>query len=515
MSEQISNNISANNKRIAKNTIILYFRMLFLLGVSLYTSRIVLEALGVVDYGIYNVVGGFVAMFGIISSTLTGACSRFINYEMGTGNMDRLKAVFSTTVTIQVILALIVAVVCESFGLWYINNVMVIPGDRLIAANWCFQFSVINFFISLVSVPYNAAIVAHEKMSAFAYISIFEGISRLLICYLIIVLPYDNLIAYGFLLLLIQIIVRLIYQGYCRIHFEESRYFFVWNKQLIKEIFSYSSWNLIGNTSGILKNQGINILLNYFFGPVVNAAKGVSNQVNNAINGFVSNFMMALNPQITQSYSSGNRSNMMILINYGSRFSFYILILFALPIIFNADYVLSIWLKEVPDYAVSFSVLTLIAAIICSLSKTLITAQNATGKVKNYQIVVGGIQIAIVPISLIVLKLGGSPISVMWLLIFDEVISLFARIYMLSKNIEEFSSKRYCKDVIFNCLSVLLCSSIAPIILQFYKQCGFIYFIFNVAIVILMTVASILFVGCTQTERLFIYSKLKARIKRK
>lgn len=515
MSEQISNNTSANNKRIAKNTIILYFRMLFLLGVSLYTSRVVLEALGVVDYGIYNVVGGFVAMFGIISSTLTGACSRFINYEMGTGNMERLKAVFSTTVTIQVILALIVVVVCESFGLWYINNIMVIPGERLIAANWCFQFSVINFFISLVSVPYNAAIVAHEKMSAFAYISIFEGISRLLICYLIIVLPYDNLIAYGFLLLVIQIIVRLIYQVYCRTHFEESRYFFVWDKQLIKEIFSYSSWNLIGNTSAILKNQGINILLNYFFGPVVNAAKGVSNQVNNAINGFVSNFMMALNPQITQSYSSGNRSNMMILINYGSRFSFYILILFALPIIFNADYILSIWLKKVPDYAVPFSVLTLIAAIICSLSKTLITAQNATGKVKNYQIVVGGIQIAIVPISFIVLKFGGSPVSVMWVLIFDEFISLFARIYMLSKNIKEFSSTEYFKRVILNCFIVLLCSSIIPTLFIFYLQPNFMIFIFGVMITITMTMISILYIGCSCKERAYLYSKLKSRIKRK
>lgn len=514
MSEQISNNTAANNKRIAKNTIILYFRMLFLLGVSLYTSRVVLEALGIVDYGIYNVVGGFVLMFNILSSTLTGACSRFINFEMGTGNTERLKTVFSTTLTIQFVLALIVVGVCESFGIWYINNVMVIPEERLDAANWCFHFSVINFFISLVSVPYNAAIVAHEKMSAFAYISIFEGISRLLICYLIIVLPYDNLIAYGFLLLVIQIIVRLIYQVYCRIHFEESRYFFVWDKQLIKEIFSYSSWNLIGNISGILKSQGINILLNYFFGPVVNAAKGVSNQVNNAINGFVSNFMMALNPQITQSYSSGNRSNMMILINYGSRFSFYILILFALPIIFNADYILSIWLNEVPDYAVPFSVLTLIAAIICSLSKTLITAQNATGKVKNYQIVVGGIQIAIVPISLIVLKLGGSPISVMWVLIFDEVISLFARIYMLSKNIEEFSSKEYCNGVIFNCLSVLTCSSIVPVLLLFYKQCVFSYLVCNATITILMTVVSILFVGCTHTERSYVYGKLKARLKK-
>lgn len=487
--------------------------MIFLLVISLYTSRVILDALGVVDYGIYNVVGGFVAMFGIISSTLTGACSRFINFEMGTGNKERLKAVFSTTVTIQVSLALVVVMLCESFGLWYINNVMVIPGDRLNAANWCFQFSVFSFFLSLITVPYNACIVAHEKMSAFAYISIFDGISKLLICYLIIALPYDNLLAYGLLLFVVQSIDQIVYQVYCRRKFEECKYKFVWDAVLVKQIFAYSSWNLIGNTAGILKSQGITILLNYFFGPVVNAAKGVSNQVNNAINGFVNNFMIALNPQITQSYSSGNIKNMIMLINCGSRYSFYILILLALPIIFNAEYILHIWLKQVPDYAVSFSVLTLVATIICSLSKTLITAQNATGKMKNYQLVVGGMHIAIVALSFVILRLGCEPLLIMWVLIFDEILSLFARIYMLSLNIKEFSSAEYCKNVLFNCCLVVLCSIVVPVSLLHYKQNNLIFLLCSTLIIMIITLFSILYVGCTQKERLFIFNKVKSILK--
>lgn len=476
--------------------------------VSLYTSRVILEALGVTDYGIYNVVGGFVLMFSVISSALTNSCSRFLNFEMGKGDQERLRLVFSTSVSIQYILALIVAIFCEVIGIWYINNVMVLPPDRLYAANWCFQFSIVSFCLGLISTPYNAAVIAHEKMRTFAYMSIYEGIAKLLICYIIIYQPYDRLIMYGFLMLIVSISIRIIYQVYCRIHFEECKYSFGIDKTMLKEMFAYSSWNMIGNTSAILKTQGVNVLLNYFFGPTVNAARGIATQVNNAVNGFVSNFMTALNPQITQSYAQNDLSYMFMLIYRGSRFSFYILLFLALPVLFSTDFILHVWLKTVPDYSVVFVILTLVTALICSLSKTLITAQNATGKVKNYQLLVGGIQLLIIPISLVVLLLGGSPVSVMVVAIFDEIVSLYARLYMISKNIVQFSSRKYVKEVVMNCISVSFFSMLVPFLLNYYIDTTLFSLIPKIIITLLSTSIVIVFVGCTRYERMYLFRKM-------
>ena len=334
---------STNNKRIAKNTLLLYVRMLFMMAVSLYTSRVILNALGVEDYGIYNVVGGVVAMFSIISGSLSAAISRFITFELGKGDIDKLKKTFSAAVTIQLLLSLIIVILIESVGVWFLNFKMTIPSDRMAAANWVLQFSIVTFVINLVSVPYNATIIAHERMSAFAYISILEAVGKLAIAFLIMVSPIDRLVFYAILMCGVAVIVRLTYGYYCKRHFSECRYSFRWDKEILVKMFGFAGWNFIGASSAILRDQGGNIVINLFYGPAVNAARGIAMQVNGAVTGFVSNFMTALNPQITKSYAAGDRAYMMTLIYQGARLSFYMLLLLSLPVFLNTHYILVIW----------------------------------------------------------------------------------------------------------------------------------------------------------------------------
>ena len=292
----MSTQTSDNNKRIAKNTLLLYFRMLFMMVVSLYTSRVILNALGVEDFGIYNVVGGVVAMFTVISGSLSAAISRFITYELGKGDQSKLNRIFSASVTIQLLLSLIIVVLIESVGVWFLNAKMTIPINRIVAGNWVLQFSVITFVLNLVSVPYNAAIIAHEKMVAFAYISILEVVGQLLIALLIDFSPIDRLVFYALLMCVVAIIVRVAYGLYCKRNFEECTYHWHWDKDILCTMFSFAGWNFIGATSAILRDQGGNIVINLFCGPTVNAAKGISMQVNSAITAFVRNFMTALKP---------------------------------------------------------------------------------------------------------------------------------------------------------------------------------------------------------------------------
>ena len=379
--------MSTNNKRIAKNTLLLYFRMLFLMLVSLYTSRVVLNALGVEDFGIYNVVGGVVAMFTMLSGSLSAAITRFITYELGTGNQENLKKIFSSAVTIQIGLAVVIILLAEAGGVWFLNVKMNIPEARMIAANWVFQFSILTFAINLISVPYNASIIAHERMSAFAYISILEAIGKLAIAYLITVSPIDRLIFYALLMCVVALLIRLVYGYYCKKHFAECTYHFLWNKNLLKRMFGFAGWNFIGASSAVLRDQGGNVVINLFCGPAVNAARGIAFQVNTAVHGFVTNFMTALNPQITKSYASGDREYMMTLIFQGARLSFYMLLVLSLPILVNTHYILALWLKIVPEHTVLFVQLILLFGLSESISNPLITAMLATGKIRNYQII--------------------------------------------------------------------------------------------------------------------------------
>ena len=499
----------SNTQRIAKNTVMLYMRTLFTMFVSFYTSRVVLRALGVIDCGVYNAVGSSVAMFSMLSGSLSSAISRFITFELGKGNVQKLKRVFSTAITVQLILAVVVVLFAETVGLWFLNNKMVIPPDRLIAARWVFQFSAITFVIGLISVPYNATIIAHEKMSAFAYIGIFEALARLGVSYAISVTHYDRLILYGLLLMVIAVTVRLIYGVYCKRKFEECTYKFVYDKGLLKEIASFAGWNFIGASSAVLRDQGGNIILNIFGGAAVNAARGFAIQISSAIQSFVQNFMTALNPQITKSYANGNHEYMMSLIFRGARFSYYMLLLLSLPVIINVDYILKLWLVDVPEHTPAFVQLVLIFALSESLANPLVTAMLATGRIRNYQLIVGGIQLLNLPVSYLLLRMGGTPEVVFVVAIIISVCCEMARLYML-RGMIGLSMRDFLSKVYFNVLLVTIAAGVVPLLMGSILPHGFIGFLLSCVLCACCTGIAILLVGCNKCERSMLLAKLQS-----
>ena len=499
-----------NTKRIAKNTMMLYIRMLFGMLVSLYTSRVVLQALGVEDYGIYNVVGGVVAMFSMISTSLSTSVSRFLTFELGRGDADRLKKVFSTSVSIHIILIIIILLLADTVGVWFLNNKMTIPDNRLFAANWVFHASILSFMFSLLSVPYNALIIAHEHMNIFAYIGIGDILLRLFVVLFIAYSPWvgDKLITYSLLLVAVSISIQIFYMFYCRSHFTECRSRIHFYRNIFKEMGSFAFWNFIGCTAGLLKDQGVNILLNIFIGPVVNAARGIATTVNNAITSFANNFMTALNPQITKSYASGEYDYMNSLIERGSRFSFYIMLVFILPVMFETEFILNIWLGTYPEYTVNFVRLTLIVSATDILSNTLINLQTATGKIRNYQLVVGGMLMMNFPLSYLCLKLGFSPVSVYIVAIAVAVCCLILRLLFLRRMVEKFSMSVFIRNVFFNVLKVVFVASIMPLLITLLMDDSWGRLLLLVPFSIVCTVCSIVWIGCSVSERSFIFGKL-------
>ena len=500
---------SENNKRIAKNTLLLYVRMLFMMAVSLYTSRVVLNALGVEDFGIYNVIGGVVAMFSILSGSLSAAITRFITYELGTENQENLKKIFSTAVTIQISLAILIILLAEVTGVWFLNVKMNIPDERIVAANWVFQFSILTFAINLISVPYNASIIAHERMSAFAYISILEAIGKLAIAFLIIISPMDKLIFYAILMCIVALVIRFAYGVYCKRHFEECTYHFIFDKDLLKQMFGFAGWNFIGAASAVLRDQGGNVVINLFCGPAVNAARGIAFQVNAAISGFVTNFMTALSPQITKSYASGEHHYMMTLIYQGARFSFYMLLLLSLPVLLNTHYLLELWLKIVPDHTVLFVQLVLAFAMSESISNPLVTAMLATGRIRNYQLVVGGLQMMNLPISYVLLRMDAFPEVIIVVAIGISQCCLVARLLML-RGMIGLSVKKYLKKVYINILTVTIAAAIIPFLLTCKLEESFQTFILSSLAAVICTGIAIYYIGCNKSERQFVLNKLYA-----
>lgn len=507
--------MDSNSKRLAKNTLLLYFRMLFIMATSLYTSRIVLQTLGVEDFGIYNVVGGIVTMFSIISNSLCTSISRFITYELGKGDKKSIRQVFGNAVAIQIILACLILIFAETIGLWFLNNKMTIPVSRLDAAQWCFHLSLLTFVINLISVPYNAAIIAHENMKIFAYISIFESLSKLSVAIAIGFVSWDKLVIYAILLAAIAVIVRIVYGSYCRVHYEECRLNFSFGSTHFKNMFSFASWNFIGATAGLLRDHGGNILLNIFFGPVVNAARGISMQVNQAVYGFSQNFMTALNPQITKNFAQGNKDEVMKLIFWGSRISFYLLFFLALPILTNTEFVLKLWLKKVPDNAVFFVQLILIFSLIESVSTPLVAAQAASGKIKYYQIFVGGTILLCFPVSFLFLKEGYPPSTPFIVSIVIAIICLFIRPFFLKKMFG-LKIKDFFRRVVLNVLFVSSFSSILPIYLKTIFSCDTLpSFLLLIATCFSSTLVSIGFIGCSKKERKEIYNLIVKKLKLK
>lgn len=497
---------SSNNKRIAKNTLLLYVRMLFMMLVSLYTSRVILNALGVEDFGIYNVVGGVVSIFTAISGSMSSAISRFITYELGKGDQNKLNIIFSTSITIQFLLSIFILLLIEIAGVWFLNFKMNIPAERMVAANWVLQFSIITFVLNLISVPYNAAIIAHEKMSAFAYIGIFDALGRLLVALAIIVSPIDRLIFYSFLMCVVAVIVRLSYGYYCKKHFVECIYKFYWDKNIFKEMFGFAGWSFLGVSTGIIRDQGGTIIINLFAGPVVNAARGISVQVSTAVSAFVLNFMTALNPQIIKSYASEEYAYMKTLVQQGARLSYYLLLLISLPILINTHYILALWLKVVPEHTVLFVRLSLALVLSEALSNPLIPAIQATGIIRNYQIKIGLLQILNIPISYILLWKGFAPETILIVAVIISQCCLVVRVFTLRKMIG-MSSLIFLRHVYLNVCMVTILSAIIPYILFSQMDSGFVTF---VVITILSFVTSgfcILYVGCNKSERKFVFSK--------
>lgn len=403
---------SANNKRIAKNTMFLYIRMLLILVVTLYTSRVVLKALGETDYGIYNVVGGVVSLFTFVSTAMAGASQRYLTFEIGKGDTNRLKEAFSASFTIYLGVAILIILLAETIGLWFLTNKLVIPDERLTASIYVFHFCILSCVISILQIPYNADIIAHERMNVFALISIVEVMMKLGIVFLLQVLPIDKLILYAMLLSIVQLIVFISYVVYCKHCFKECRMSVCKNVPYMKEMCGFAGWTLFGNMAVVGYTQGLNILLNIFFGPAVNAARGVSVQVQSAVHGFVSNFQTALNPQITKKYATNDMDGMHSLLMTSSKLSFYLMLVFIIPLIFLSEQVLGIWLVQVPEHTRAFMILSLIIMQINTIANPLTTGVSATGKVRNYQIWVGSCQLLILPLAYIGLLLGWRPESV-------------------------------------------------------------------------------------------------------
>lgn len=504
-----------NNKRIAKNTLMLYIRMLFGMMVSLYTSRVVLNTLGVEDYGIYNVVGGFVTMFSLISNSLSASTGRFLTYELGKGDMQQLKQVFSTSLSIHALLVVAVFLLAETIGVWFLNTKMTIPTDRLYAANWVFQASVFAFMIGLFSVPYNASIVSHEKMNFFAYLGIFDVLMRLGIVLFIAYSPwqFDRLIIYALLLVGVSMIGQLANMMYCNRHFQECKFQFAFHSGNWKEMSSFAGWNFIGCTAGLLKEQGVNLLLNLFVGPVLNAARGIALSVNTAVGSFVGNFMTALSPQITKSYAAGEYVFMMSLVERGSRFSFYILFLLALPILFETEFMLTLWLKDFPAHTVNFVRLMLLLSLLDVLSNTLINLQNATGKIRNYQIAVGSALMLNFPVSYLCLKMGCLPESVYVVALFVSLLCLMLRLLFLRRMVQ-LSVTQYLSNVCLNVLIVSLIASFIPTLIYFQMEEGWNRFISMLFLCVICSSLSIFFIGCSFSERKFILDRVRILKKR-
>lgn len=505
---------SENNKRIAKNTLLLYVRMLFMLGISLYTSRVILNTLGVVDYGINNVVGGVIAMLGFLTGSMGAASSRYITYDLGRGDMALMKKTFGNILSIHFLLAAIILVVGETVGLWFMSTQLQIPAERTTAAMWVYQFSIFSSMLSIISVPYNATIIAHEKMSAFAYISIVDAVLKLLIVYLLVVIPYDKLIIYAILYFCIQSFDRIIYGVYCSRHFEETHTRPRYDGRLFREIFAFAGWTMNGSLAVMGYTQGLNILLNMFFGPAVNAARGVAVQVQSVCQQFCSNFQMALNPQLTKSYAQGDLENMHHLLVKSSKFSFYILFFIVLPLSLEAEFVLRLWLGVVPEHAVNFLRLILVVGLLGTLSNPIVISVHATGRLKKFQLIEGTMLLCIVPIAYLLLKFFGiRPEYVFVVHIVVEICTQYARIRIVLPMIG-MRFRIYLVQVIRPILVIAVLTPIVPYLVYRNGSYGWISFLAVGLTCVICSVSIIYVLGCTQSERLFITNKFNTVIAR-
>lgn len=510
----MSNN-SLDNKRIAKNTLLLYARMLYSLFLSLFASRVILAALGFEDYGLYNVIGSVVSMFVFLRSAMGNSVNRFITYSIGKGEKSELNDVFSMSMMIHIGLAIIIVILSETIGLWFLNTHIETPEGRMVAVNWVYQFSILACAVSVICIPYEAEIIAHERMEIFAIIQVLNSTLNLAIVYAVKYYVNDKLIFYAFLLLLVQVMNYILYRIYCGIHFHETKFKLVKNKTLLKEMTGFAGWSLIGNVAYIGYTQGLNIILNIFFGPVVNAARGVAISVQGAVKGFVTNFQMAVNPQITKSYAQEDYERLHILIYSSSKFSFFLLYCIILPIAIESKTILHLWLGNVPESAVGFTILTLAIMLVDPLSNPLGVANNATGKIKAYQIIEGGTLFLIVPISYIVLKYAKKPVpeSVFIVQLVIMYIVQILRVFLVCNKIK-MSKRIYYNKVILRVSLVAILSAIIPLLLNYSLNDSFLSSVCVVTVSILSVLIFSYFFGLDKEEKNIVGSKLNLIIQK-
>lgn len=501
-----------NNKRIAKNTIFLYIRMLILMFVSLYTSRVILSALGVEDYGIYNVVGGIITLFTFVNGGMISATQRYLTFEIGKGNPIQLNKVFSTSLLIHIIIALLVVFLGETIGLWFLYEKLVIPAERMSAAFWVYQCSIIACVVNIMSVPYNATIIAHEKMSAFAYISILEATLKLAIVYMLYITPWSKLISYSVLILSVQLIIRFIYARYSKKHFAETHYRHQIDKSLLKEMTSFAGWSLTTSIAYVLSSQGLNMMLNIFFGPVVNAARAIAVQIQGTVRQFVNSVQMAINPQITKNYASSQLTTMHLLMSRCARFSYFLLFLLSLPLLIETEYILSIWLIKVPENTAIFTRLILILTLLYPFSNPLIIANQATGKVKSFEIASGVILLSLLPLSYIALKLGAPSFFVYIINVFLELATLIFRLLLIRKDIN-MSLTFYLKSAVLPAAITTVVSCAPPLLVFQYVNNDLWGFISVVCTSVVSVVISIAILGITKNERKVLTAKIMSIVR--
>lgn len=507
-------NSTVNNKRLAKNTILLYIRTFFVMIISIYTSRIILKTLGVEDYGIYNVVGGVVSMFAIVSSSITAAISRFITFEIGSGNKERLNQIFSTSKLVLLVLALIVFLLTEIVGVWFLTTKMQIPDGRMTAAMWVLQCSIVAFCVNLIAIPYNACVIAHEHMKAYAYISLIEALLKLGICYLLMISFYDRLITYALLMMTIAIFIRGIYGIYCQKNFYESKTPIRFYKTVYKELFGFAGWSFFTSANSILSTQGVNMLINVYYGVTFNAARGIANQVQHALSQFVSSFVNAINPQITKSYAAGEIVSMHKLVCRGAKFSYYLTLVMVVPIFFEAETILNIWLTVVPEKAVIFTRLSLIYILMDGAGYTSYTANLATGKIKKYSIVLSSITFFVFPISWIIYHMGGGVETTYYIAILANLLYHIARIYLTQENVG-LKSVVFIREVYFPIFITTILAIIPSITVCYYLPQSLSRFVISFIIGVLFTCISVLLVGMKREERAYVLSWLLNRFNHK
>lgn len=500
---------SENNKRIAKNTLALYFRTFITMIVGLYTGRVMLQALGVENYGINNVVGGIVAMSSLITATMSQAISRYITYALGKGDGDNLKTMFSTSVNAQIIMSVIAVVVLEIFGLWFLKSGANIPEGRETAAFWVFQCSLITLIIGLVSSPFNSLIVAHEKMGVYAYVSIAEAVFRLAICFAIMAFDGDRLILLAVLHVIVAIVIFLFYSWYCGRQFDESHYSVkVFDKGLLKELTFFSGWNLVNNGAYTFATQGVNMLINVFFGVAFNAARGIVNQVNSAVQGFVNSFTVAFSPQITKSYAADDKEYAIHLSNRGTKFTWLMMYLFIVPICCEADTLLDLWLDEVPEWSALFLRFAMFESLATCSGANLFRLIQADGRIQKYTIHAAITAGLIFPITWFVYYLGAPAWMSYVIFIIDFFALNFVRFYDL-KIMMNFSIRQHFREAIFPCIIVSIASFIVPLIICHFMEPGLLRFFVNVPVAVLWTGLCCIIWGLTKDERRFFWDKSK------